>query len=101
MRDAIAPALADRTVRVVVIASAISEYLSAGADLREFERMKAPDIRQGETGMGHRTHATFPEGRGTNEAALSSCERTPIEKRGLSIDPLNAMCATCRRIVST
>ena len=101
MRDAIAFALADQTVRVVVIASAISEYFSAGADLREFERMKARDMRQGGTAMGHRTHATFPEGRGTNEAALSSCERTPIEKRGLSIDSLNAMCVTCRRIVST
>jgi enoyl-CoA hydratase len=46
MRDAITSALADRRVRVVVIASAVSEYFSAGADLREFERMKAPDMRQ-------------------------------------------------------
>ena len=44
MRDAIAAALADRRVRVVVIASAISGYFSAGADLREFERVKAPDM---------------------------------------------------------
>jgi enoyl-CoA hydratase/carnithine racemase len=41
MRDAIASALAGRRVRVVVIASAVSEYFSAGADLREFERVKA------------------------------------------------------------
>ena len=45
-RDAIASALSDPTARVVVIASAIGEYFSAGADLREFERMKAPDMRQ-------------------------------------------------------
>jgi enoyl-CoA hydratase len=45
-RDSIASALSDPTARVVVIASAIGEYFSAGADLREFERMKAPDMRQ-------------------------------------------------------
>ena len=52
MRDAIASALPDRRVRVVVIASPISEYFSAGADLREFERVKAPDMRQGGTANG-------------------------------------------------
>lgn len=45
-RDAIASALSDPTARAVVLASAIGEYFSAGADLREFERMKAPDMRQ-------------------------------------------------------
>ena len=45
-RDAIASALSDPTARVVVIASAIGEYFSAGADLREFERMKGLDMRQ-------------------------------------------------------
>jgi len=45
-RDAIASALSDPTARVVVVASAIGEYFSAGADLREFERMKAPDMRE-------------------------------------------------------
>jgi enoyl-CoA hydratase len=44
-RDAIASALSDPTVRVVVIASAIGEYFSAGADLREFERMTASGMR--------------------------------------------------------
>jgi enoyl-CoA hydratase/carnithine racemase len=53
-RDAIASALSDPTARVVVIASAIAEYFSAGADLREFERMKAPDMRQW-VSLGHET----------------------------------------------
>jgi enoyl-CoA hydratase/carnithine racemase len=44
-RDAIASALSDPAVRVIVIASAISEYFSAGADLRAFERMRASDMR--------------------------------------------------------
>jgi enoyl-CoA hydratase len=45
-RDAIASALSDPAARVVVLASANSEYFSAGADLREFEQMKAPEMRE-------------------------------------------------------
>ncbi len=41
VREAIAAALADPEVRVLVLASAIPGYFSAGADLHEFERMKA------------------------------------------------------------
>lgn len=40
-REAIGLALADPEVRVVVLASAIADYFSAGADLREFKGMKA------------------------------------------------------------
>lgn len=45
-RDAIAAALSDPAARVIVMASAIGEHFSAGADLREFERMKASDMRK-------------------------------------------------------
>jgi len=45
VRDAIAAALADPEVRVLVLASAIPGYFSAGADLHEFEGMKARDMR--------------------------------------------------------
>jgi enoyl-CoA hydratase len=45
VRDSIAAALADPQVRVLVLASAIPNYFSAGADLHEFEGMKARDMR--------------------------------------------------------
>lgn len=45
VREAIAAALADPEVRVLVLASAIPGYFSAGADLHEFEGMKARDMR--------------------------------------------------------
>jgi enoyl-CoA hydratase len=44
VRKAIAASLADPEVRVVVIASAIDNYFSAGADLHVFEGMKAGDM---------------------------------------------------------
>ena len=44
VREAIAASLADPEVRVVVIASAIDNYFSAGADLHVFEGMKAGDM---------------------------------------------------------
>jgi len=45
VREAIAAALTDSEVRVLVLASAIPGYFSAGADLHEFEGMKARDMR--------------------------------------------------------
>lgn len=45
VRDAIATALTDPEVRVLVLASAIPGYFSAGADLHEFQGMKARDMR--------------------------------------------------------
>lgn len=45
VRGAIAAALTDPEVRVLVLASAIPGYFSAGADLHEFEGMKARDMR--------------------------------------------------------
>jgi enoyl-CoA hydratase len=45
VREAIVAGLADREVRVLVLASAIPNYFSAGADLRVFEGMKARDMR--------------------------------------------------------
>jgi enoyl-CoA hydratase/carnithine racemase len=45
VREAIATALTDPEVRVLVLASAIAGYFSAGADLHEFEGMKAPNMR--------------------------------------------------------
>jgi enoyl-CoA hydratase len=45
VREAIAAALTDPEVRVLVLASAIPGYFSAGADLHEFEGMKARDMR--------------------------------------------------------
>jgi enoyl-CoA hydratase len=45
VRQAIGVALTDPEVRVLVLASAIADYFSAGADLHEFEGMKARDMR--------------------------------------------------------
>ena len=45
VREAIVAALADPEIRVLVIASAINNYFSAGADLRVFKGMKAGDMR--------------------------------------------------------
>ncbi len=45
VREAIAATLADPEVRVLALASAIPGYFSAGADLHEFEGMKARDMR--------------------------------------------------------
>ncbi len=41
VREAIATAIADPEVRVLVIASAIDDYFSAGADLHVFGGMKS------------------------------------------------------------
>src|SRR5271155_6088609 len=46
VHQAMASAVANPEVRVVVLASAVAGYFSAGADLREFEGMKAPDMRR-------------------------------------------------------
>ncbi len=43
--DAIAAALADPAIRVVVLASAVERYFSAGADLQAFRDMKSPQMR--------------------------------------------------------
>jgi enoyl-CoA hydratase/carnithine racemase len=45
VRAAIAAALADPEIRVLVLASAIDSYFSAGADLRAFASMKGPQMR--------------------------------------------------------
>jgi enoyl-CoA hydratase len=45
VREAIVAALADPEIRVLVIASAIDNYFSAGADLHVFKGMKAGDMR--------------------------------------------------------
>lgn len=45
-RDAIAAAAADDDVRVVVLASAVDGYFSAGADLHEFEGMTSEGMRE-------------------------------------------------------
>jgi len=45
VRDAIAATLTDPEVRVLVLASPIPGYFSAGADLHEFEGMKAREMR--------------------------------------------------------
>ncbi len=45
VREAIAATLTDPEVRVLALASAIPGYFSAGADLHEFEGMKARDMR--------------------------------------------------------
>jgi enoyl-CoA hydratase/carnithine racemase len=52
VRDAIAAALADPAVRVLVLASSIDSYFSAGADLHAFAGMKARDMR-GWVLLGH------------------------------------------------
>ena len=100
MRDAITSALADRRARAVVIASAVSEYLSASAALRELERMKTPDMRQGATPNGSSNACNVSKMALHKRGDLSSCERTPIEKPVLSIDTLNAMSGAYRRTVS-
>jgi enoyl-CoA hydratase len=51
-RDAINAAVADPDVRVIVLASAIDRYFSAGADLNEFDGMRSPGMRQW-VGMCH------------------------------------------------
>ena len=45
LHDAIAAALADPAVRVLVVASAVPGYFSAGADLNVFKDMKADGMR--------------------------------------------------------
>jgi enoyl-CoA hydratase/carnithine racemase len=45
VHDAIAAALADPGVRVLVLASAVEKYFSAGADLHAFKGMKAEAMR--------------------------------------------------------
>ena len=45
-RDAIAAAATDDEVRVVVLASAVDGYFSAGADLNEFKGMTSDDMRE-------------------------------------------------------
>ena len=45
-RDGIATALEDPTVRVLVLASAVGGYFSAGADLNEFRGMKSEGMRE-------------------------------------------------------
>jgi enoyl-CoA hydratase/carnithine racemase len=44
VREAIATALADPSVRVLVLASSIDGYFSAGADLHAFAGMRARDM---------------------------------------------------------
>ena len=44
VREAIATALADPAVRVLVLASSIDGYFSAGADLHAFAGLKARDM---------------------------------------------------------
>ena len=46
VRAAIASALADPTVRVLVLASALDNYFSAGADLKVFKGMNADGMRR-------------------------------------------------------
>jgi enoyl-CoA hydratase/carnithine racemase len=46
VHDAIGLALSDPDVRVLVLASAIEGYFSAGADLHVFKGMKAPEMRR-------------------------------------------------------
>ena len=46
VREAIVATLADPQVRVLVLASAIDSYFSAGADLHVFRGMKAPEMRR-------------------------------------------------------
>jgi enoyl-CoA hydratase len=46
VRTAIATATTDPEVRVVVLASAIDGYFSAGADLHVFKKMKGRDMRR-------------------------------------------------------
>lgn len=46
VRDAVAAALADPDVRVIVLASAIPGYFSVGADLRAFKEMRGPQMRR-------------------------------------------------------
>jgi enoyl-CoA hydratase len=45
VRDAIVAALADPDTRVLVLASAVDGYFSAGADLKAFASMKGPQMR--------------------------------------------------------
>ncbi len=46
VREGMAAALADPEVRVLVLASALDGYFSAGADLREFEGLGGPGMRR-------------------------------------------------------
>jgi enoyl-CoA hydratase len=52
VREAIATALADPSVRVLVLASSIDAYFSAGADLHAFAGMRARDM-EGWVVLGH------------------------------------------------
>lgn len=72
--DAIATALADPSVRVLVLASAVPGYLSAGADLNVFKGMKADGMRQWAT----RCHDIVRLLRGSAKPLLAAINGTAV-----------------------
>src|SRR5262245_52216091 len=74
VHDALAATLADPAVRVVVLASAVERYFSAGADLNVFKGMKADGMRQWAT----RCHDIVRLLRGSAKPLLAAINGTAV-----------------------
>ena len=72
--DELAAALADPTVRVVVLASAVERYFSAGADLAAFRGMKGPQMRA----WALRCHDVVRLLRGSSKPLLAAINGTAV-----------------------
>jgi enoyl-CoA hydratase len=74
LHDAIASALADPAMRVLVVASAVPGYFSAGADLNVFKGMKADGMRA----WGTRCHDIVRLLRGSSKPLLAAIHGTAV-----------------------
>jgi enoyl-CoA hydratase len=74
VHDAIAAALADSDVRVLVLASAVEKYFSAGADLHVFKGMKAEGMRA----WTMRCHEIAQLLRGSSKPLLAAIHGTAV-----------------------
>ena len=83
VREAIVAALADPEIRVLVIASAINNYFSAGADLRVFKGMKAGDMRSWVLLCHEIAPAAFLSQASVSREQWDSCGRRPRDGAAL------------------
>jgi enoyl-CoA hydratase/carnithine racemase len=74
VHDGVASALADPDVRVLVLASAVPGYLSAGADLNVFKGMKADGMRS----WANQCHAVVRLLRGSPKPLLAAINGTAV-----------------------
>ena len=74
LHDAIGAALADPAVRVLVVASAVPGYFSAGADLNGFRGLKAEGMR----GWATRCHEIVRLLRASTKPLLAAIQGTAV-----------------------